>query len=60
MKLLAGFTFAVISGFTTREKSEEGANDFGLVEDSCDEYFHNQYLWPLTSKKEILALPKGI
>ena len=51
MKLLAGFV-ALISGFSTRENLNEGANDFGLVEDTCDEYFHNQYLWPLTGKEK--------
>jgi len=47
MKLLAGF-IAVITGFTTQETLE--GKDYGLVEDSCEEYFHNAKSWPLTDK----------
>ena len=48
MKLLAGF-IAVISGLTGSSGELEG-KDYGLVEDSCEEYFHNGKEWPLTGK----------
>jgi hypothetical protein len=52
MKLLAGF-IAVISGFTSGEIHE--GKDYGLVEDSCEEYFHKAKSWPLTGSSSVLT-----
>ena len=52
MKLLAGF-IAVISGLTSGEIHE--GKDYGLVEDSCDEYFHKAKSWPLTGNSSVLT-----
>ena len=52
MKLLAGF-IAVISGFTSGEIQE--GKDYGLVEDSCEEYFHKAKSWPLTGNSLVLT-----